>query len=139
VPILYWFTFVVNLLGLVLALWLGLYIVGRSSKSLLAWLTALTLWSIAGIFINMLMALNPPPPIVYHPTLIRYIFVVCPAETVVNGGNTWLLGWSVAPAVASWHHATVLMRPGGLNIWRWVRIWTGYLLAILSIVAQANS
>ncbi len=138
-PALYWVTFAVNLIGLVLSLWLGIYLVSRSPKFNIAWLTALTLWSLSGVFLNVLLALNPPPEMHFHPALMRYIFLFWPPETLVESRNHWLQGWSVAPAVVFWHHATILMRPGGLNIWRWVRIWTGYLLAILSIIAQANA
>jgi hypothetical protein len=67
------------------------------------------------------------------------VFLFWLAETLAESQNHWLQGWSVAPAVVFWHHATILMRPGGLNVWRWVRIWTGYLLAILAIIAQANA
>ncbi len=139
VPALYWVTFVVNLIGLVLSLWLGIYLVSRSPRFNIAWLTALTLWSLAGVFLNVLLALNPPPEMSFHPALMRYIFLFWPSETLHESRNSWLQGWSVAPAVAFWHHATVLMRPGRVTIWRWVRIWTGYLLAILSIIAQANA
>jgi GAF domain-containing protein len=139
VPALYWVTFAVNLIGLVLSLWLGIYLVSRSPKFSVAWLTALALWSLSGVFLNVLLALNPPPAMHFHPALMRYIFLFWPSETMGEGQNHWLQGWSVAPAVAFWHHATVLMRPGRLSVWRWVRIWTGYLLAILSIVAQANA
>jgi GAF domain-containing protein len=139
VPALYWVTFAVNLIGLVLALWLGIYLVSRSPRFNIAWLTALTLWSLSGVFLNVLLALNPPPAMLFHPELMRYVFLFWPAEALVESRNNWLLGWSVAPAVVFWHHATILMRPGRLNIWRWVRIWTGYLLAILSIIAQANA
>jgi hypothetical protein len=138
-PALFGFTFAVNFLGLVLALWLGLYLVTRSSRLLIAWLTALTLWSLAGVFLNVLLALNPPPAMLYHPEIMRYVFLFWPAETLAESQSHWLQGWSVAPAVVFWHHATILMRPGGLNIWRWVRIWMGYLLAILAIIAQANA
>jgi uncharacterized membrane protein len=60
VPSLYWITFGVNFLGLVLALWLGL-IWSRSPRYLIAWLTALTLWSMSGLFLNILLAINPRP------------------------------------------------------------------------------
>ena len=138
-PALYWVTFAVNLIGLVLSLWLGIYLVSRSPKFNIAWLTALTLWSLSGVFLNVLLALNPPPEMRFQPALMRYIFLFWPPETLVESRNHWLQGWSVAPAVAFWHHATILMRPGGLNIWRRVRIWIGYLLAIFSIFAQANA
>jgi hypothetical protein len=138
-PALYGLTFAVNLLGLVLALWLGLYLVTRSPRLWLAWLTALTLWSLAGVFLNILLALTPPPAMRFYPELMRFVFLFWPEEALAESRSQWLQGWSVAPAAVFWHHATVLMRPGGLNVWRWVRIWAGYLLAILAIIAQANA
>lgn len=136
---LYYYTFAVNLIGLVLALWLGLYLVSRNPRFLIAWLTALTLWSLAGVFLNVLLALMPPSEMRFHPEIMRIVFLFWPAETMIEGRSHWLQGWSVAPAVVFWHHATILMRPGGLNISRWVRIWVGYLLAFLAIIAQANA
>jgi hypothetical protein len=139
VPALYEFTFAVNLLGLVLALWLGLYLVARSPRLWIAWLTAFTLWSLAGVFLNVLLAITPPPEARFYPEVMRFVFLFWPKEALAESQSHWLQGWSVAPAVVFWHHATILMRPGGLNVWRWVRIWMGYLLAILSIIAQANA
>ena len=138
-PALYAFTFAVNMLGLVLAIWLGLYLITRSPKLGIAWLTALTLWSMAGVFLNVLLAITPPPGILYHPEIMRFVFLFWPPEILAESHSHWLQGWSVAPAVVFWHHATILMRPGGVNVWRWVRIWTGYSLAILAIIAQANA
>lgn len=134
---LFFFTFAINFLGLVLALWLGLYLVTRNPRYLIAWLTALTLWSMCGLFFNVLLAINPPPP-VYSYTWLRFMFPFWSSAALQGDANIWLLGWSVAPAVAFWHHATVLMRPGRLNAWRWARILFGYLMAFLAILAQAN-
>lgn len=39
-------------------------------------------------------------------------------------------GWQVAPAIMFWHHATMLMRPGRMNPWRWTRVALGYAIAI---------
>ena len=135
---LYYLTYAINFLGLVLALWLGLYLVTRNPRYLIAWLTALTLWSMSGLFLNVLLAINPPPPPVYYQTWLRIMFPFWPEAALLDNPNIWLLGWSVAPAVAFWHHATILMRPGRLNAWRWTRILVGYLTAFLAIIAQAN-
>ncbi len=134
---LYYLTFAINFLGLVLALWLGLYLVTRNTKYLIAWLTGLTLWSMSGLFFNVLLAINPPPPVSSH-TWLRFMFPFWPQAALLGDPNIWLLGWSVAPAAAFWYHATVMMRPGGLNASRLVRILAGYLMAILAIIAQAN-
>jgi hypothetical protein len=136
---LYWFTFAVNLLGLVLALWLGLYLVSRSPKYLIAWLSALTLWSLAGIFLNVLLAINPPPQAYNQPAWMHFMFPFWPAGTLEGTTNSWLQGWSVVAAFALWNHATTLMRPGKLNAWRKTRILGGYFLAILAIWAHTVS
>lgn len=136
--ILYDLTFAVNFVGLVLALWLGLYLVTRNPKYPIAWLTALTLWSMSGLFFNILLAINPPPLPVYYQTWLHFMFPFWPEAALLGNPNIWLLGWLVAPAAAFWHHATILMRPGRLNAWRWTRVLIGYLMAILGIIAQGN-
>ena len=107
-------------------------------RYLIAWLTTLTLWSMSGLFLNVLLAINPPPLPVYYQTWLRFMFPFWPEAALLGNPNIWLLGWLVAPAVAFWHHATILMRPGRLNAWRWTRILAGYLMAVLAIIAQAN-
>jgi len=136
---LYWFTFTVNLLGLVLALWLGLYLVSRSPKYLIAWLSALTLWSLAGLFLNVLLAINPPPQTYNQPAWMQLMFPFWPAGTPQGTTNSWLQGWSVVAAFALWNHSTTLMRPGKLNTWRKTRILGGYFLTILAIRAHTVS
>ncbi len=135
---LYVFTFAINLLGLVIALWLGLYLVTRNPRYLPAWLTALTAWSLSTLFINVLLAINPPPLPVYYHTWLRFMFPFWSVAALSQDPNNWLLGWAVAPAIVFWHHVTILMRPGRVNAWRWVRILGGYLVALLAIIAQAN-
>jgi GAF domain-containing protein len=138
VGFLYYLTFAINFSGLVLALWLGLYLVTRNPRYPIAWLTALTLWSMSGLFLNILLAINPPPLPVYYQTWLRFMYPFWSEAALLGNPNIWLLGWSVAPAVAFWHHATILMRPGRLNAWRWTRILVGYLMALLAIIAQAD-
>ncbi len=46
----FWTT-LVNLSALAIALWLGFYIVTRSPRSLLSWLTTLTFWSLCTLFL----------------------------------------------------------------------------------------
>ncbi len=136
--LLYFLTFTINFLGLVLALWLGLYLVTRNPKYPIAWLAALTLWSMSGLFLNVLLAINPPPLPVYYQAWLLFMFPFWPEAALLGNPNIWLLGWLVAPAAAFWHHATILMRPGQINAWRWTRILVGYLMAILGIIAQGN-
>ncbi len=134
---LYWLTFAVNLLGLVLALWLGLYLVSRSPKYPVAWLSALTLWSLSGIFLNVLLAINPPPQTYTQPDWMHQLmFPFWPAGMLRGTTGSWLQGWSWVAAFALWNHATTLMRPGKLNAWRTARIVGGYLLAALAIRAH---
>ena len=134
---LYQVTFSVNFLALIASLWLGLYLVTRNPRSPTAWLTALTLWSLGGLFINILLALSPPPIPAFRPEALRFLFPFWPSGMFEKGGSAWLQGWSVAPSIAFWHHATMLMRPGKINIWRWMRIIVGYLIALAAIELQA--
>jgi len=134
---LYQITFTVNLLALLTALWLGLYIVTRNPRAPTAWLTALTLWSLGGLFVNILLALNPPPVSAFRPSGLRFLFPFWPSGMFEQGANAWLQGWSVAPSVAFWHHATMLMRPGKMNAWRWTRVAFAYLVALAAIEVQA--
>jgi hypothetical protein len=138
VSFLYFSTFAINFIGLLLAIWLGLYLVTRNPRYPIAWLTALALWSMSGLFLNVLLAINPPPRPVYFQAWLHFLFPFWSEAALLGNPNIWLLGWSVAPAAACWHHVTTLMRPGQLNAWRWIRILAGYLIAFLGILAQAN-
>ena len=134
---LYQITLAINFIALVASVWLGLYLVTRNPRVPTAWLTALTLWSLSGLFINVLLALNPPPDPAFRPSSLRFLFPFWPTGSPDQGPSTWLQGWSVAPSIAFWHHATLLMRPGKMNIWRWSRVIIGYLSAIAAIEVQA--
>jgi len=135
--VLYYITFAVNFIALIAAFWLGLYLVTRSPRAPTAWLTAFTLWSLAGLFLNVLLALNPPPAAPYRPSGLRFLFPFWASGTFEQGASAWLQGWSVAPAVVFWHHATLLMRPGKMNPWRWTRVTIGYITAIAAVEVQA--
>jgi hypothetical protein len=134
---LYYVTFAVNFVALIAAFWLGLYLVTRSPRTPTAWLTAFTLWSLGGLFLNILLALNPPPAAPYRPSGLRFLFPFWPSGTFEQGASAWLQGWSVAPALIFWHHATLLMRPGKMNPWRWTRVIIGYIAAISAVEVQA--
>jgi hypothetical protein len=138
-PDLYWITLLANFAGVVLSLWLGLYLVSRNAKYPIAWMTALVLWFMAGLFMNILLALNPPPPVPYYPTWLRFFFPFWPAGAFEGASNSWLQGWSITPAFAIWHHVTTMLRPGRMNAWRWTRVLFGYALAILAIYLQTNT
>jgi len=136
---LYTFTVVVNLIALAVAVWLGIYIVSRSSRSGIAWLAGLALWSIAGFFLNVLLALNPPPSPTLMPFWMRPLLWFWPAGTFDQGWGSWgswLQGWQITPAVMVWHHITLLIRSGRMNPWRWTRVTIGYVIAIAAILGQ---
>jgi GAF domain len=132
-------TLTVNFLALAAALWLGLYVVTRNMRSLLAWLTGLTLWSMSGLFLNILLALNPPPAPADLPGWLLFLVPFWRPEVFETGANAWLQGWLVTPAVAFWHHATILMRPGRMNGWRWARVAAGYAGAAVAVGVQLLS
>jgi len=134
---LYNITFAVNFIALIAAFWLGLYLVTRSPRASTAWLTALTLWTLGGLFLNILLAINPPPIASFRPSGMRFLFPFWASGTFEQGASAWLQGWSVAPAVVFWHHATLLMRPGKMNPWRWTRVRAGYITAIAAVEVQA--
>lgn len=133
---LYTFTVVVNLIALAVAVWLGTYIISRSPRSGIAWLAGLALWSIAGFFLNVLLALNPPPSPALMPLWMRPLFWFWPAGTFDYGWGKWLQGWQITPAVMIWHHITLLIRTGRMNPWRWTRVTIGYVIAIAAILGQ---
>jgi uncharacterized membrane protein len=126
-------TILINFIFLIAAVWLGIYVVTRSSRSLIACLTGLTLWSVAGLFLNMLLALNPPPLPADMPTWVLLLFPFWPGAMIDSGWSGWLQGWLVIPAIVFWHHVTVLMRPGPMNRSRWLRVILGYIAALAAI------
>ena len=127
---------VINYIALVCSVWLGWYVVTRSPRKLISWLTGLTLLSVGGLFLNMLLALNPPPTPTNSPGWLRLLFPFWPTEAFTGGWVGWLQGWQVTPAVVLWHHVTMLMRPGGMNWWRRLRVIFGYMVAIVAIWIQ---
>jgi hypothetical protein len=112
---LYTFTVVVNLIALAVAVWLGIYIISRSPRSGIAWLAGLALWSIAGFFLNVLLALNPPPSPALMPLWLRPLLWFWPAGAFDNGWGGWLQGWQITPAIMIWHHITLLIRTERMN------------------------
>ncbi|MBM3123699.1 MAG: hypothetical protein FJZ87_01350 [Chloroflexi bacterium] len=130
-------TYTFNFFALIFSFWLGTYLITRHPRTPTAWLTALTVWSLGGLFLNVLLALNPPPVPEYRPSWLRFLFPFWASGTYEQGASAWLQGWSVAPAIVFWHHATLLMRPGSLNLWRKARIAMGYLTGLAAIEVQA--
>jgi hypothetical protein len=95
--------------GLASTIWLGVYLVGQPKRTTLTWLTALTLWSVAGIFLDEFMGFNQPT--VGFLRQIRSLFGFWPGANEIIS-RVLLLGWVSKFAVVLWHHATTLMRPG---------------------------
>lgn len=126
-------TIIVNFVGLIIAVWLGLYIVNRNPLRLISWIACLSLWSVAIEFHYNLLALMPPPPPAHNPTWIKFIFPLWSKYAQTGEANLWLLSWSPSLAFALWHHVTALMRPGISTPWRWIRVILGYILAGIAI------
>lgn len=136
---LYAITVAVNFACMVCAIWLAIYVISRSPRSAIAWLTGLTLLSVSGWFLNVLLAINPPPSPVTLPIWLRPLFWIWPAGSFQQGWGGWMQGWQVTPAIMFWHHATMLMRPGRMNAWRWARVLAGYAIAAIAIYVQLNT
>jgi len=126
----------INYIALIIACWFGLYVVTRSPRRLISWLTGLTFWTMAGMFLNILLALAPPPPPHNFPDWLKYFFLIWPMGTLEEGSGSWLQGWSITLSIMLWHHVTVLMRPGKTDKWRSVRVVAGYLIAFFVIIIQ---
>ena len=133
------FTSVVNFIALAVSVWLGWYILTRSPRRLVSWLTSLTLFSMSGIFLNMLLALNPPPILKDSPLWVQTLFPFWTHEVVFGTGGGWLTGWLATPAIAFWHHATMVLRPGRKNIRHKIQIALVYTTVIVAIVVQISN
>ncbi len=72
-----------SFVSMALSLWLGCYILTRSPRSRLAWQACLTLWSLAGVFGDSLIAIHPAPD------------------------TAWWRGWPVNLPLALWYHLSV--------------------------------
>ena len=96
------------------------------------------LWSVSGHFLNVLLALVPPPVPAEVPDSLRPFLQFWQANTL-EGANSWLQGWMVVPAVMLWHHVTTLMRADKLSLWQWTRLLLGYGLTVAAIYIQANT
>jgi hypothetical protein len=132
-------TYILNLIALTVAIWLGFYIISRSPRRLISWLTGLTLWSISGIFLNMLLSITPPPVPDTIPAWQKLIFPFWSTEVFNSGEGVWLSGWLATPAIAFWHHITILLRDKKPSRLHSVQIAAVYLIAATAIYAQLNS
>lgn len=115
----------VNLIALAASLWLGLYAVTRSRKSLTAWLAAAILWVLAAFFFQGSLALNvPDSPFGWMRALIVFIvplwihltFLFLPGST------------ARAPTGAGGTGGPITLRANWI---KWGIIPLGYLLAVV--------
>jgi len=136
---LYVLTVAINYACLISAIWLGIFVLTRSPRSPVAWLTTLTLLSVSGLFLNVLLAVNPPPSPEFLPDWLVPLLWVWPTGLFQQGWGGWMQGWQVSPAIMFWHHATMLMRPGRMNPWRWTRVSLGYAIAIAAAYIMSKT
>lgn len=129
----------VNFAALVLALLLGCYLVAHSAHRPEAWLSALALWSSGGIFLNQLLALNPPtvPPVEALPW-VYHLILFWPRNVFDLGWRGWLQGRLPVYGLAFWYHATLYMRPGSFNRSRLVGASLCYAAALGGILLKAH-
>jgi hypothetical protein len=132
------FTLLVNFIGLVTALWLGLYLVTRNPRKPVAWISALALWSLSGDFLNILLSLNPPPELLDVPAILDQVMAFL-EENRALGTKSWLEGWLVVPSIMLWHHTTMLLRPGRRTVWQVGQILFGYLISFSAIYLQMST
>lgn len=107
-------TLIVNFLGLIMALWLGFYVITRSPRKPISWFSGLALWSISGNFLNILLALKPPSLLEQGPSWFR-VYQSFIERYFSKGANSWLEGWLLVPSIMLLHHVTTLIRRGGMN------------------------
>lgn len=120
-------------LGLASAVWLGLFLIGQPPRRRTTWLTALTLWSLAGVFFQDFMRLNQPA--VGFLQQLQELFGFWPEANQVIA-RFLFVGWIDKFAVVLWYHATCLMGPGGLTSRQRYVLILGYLLAGSAAVIQ---
>jgi hypothetical protein len=124
-----------NFIGLILSIWLGAYIVTRGRGSWIAWSSGLTLWSLAGLFANILLFIFSSPTPISQPIWLRVLFPIWPLETDTNITH-WTQGWAAGLGLLFWFQTTVLIIPGKMAVWRRVSLLVAYALGILSLALQ---
>lgn len=124
-----------NFLGLILSIWLGVYIVTRGRNSRIAWSSGLTLWFLAVVFANVLLFMLASPAPVSQPDWLRVIFPIWPqgSDAKITG---WTLGWAVGLGILFWYQTTVLIIPGKMVAWRRWSLYAAYLLGILALLLE---
>lgn len=132
-------TVTVNFVALMMALWLGLYLVTRSPQRPETWLAALALWSMGGFFLNQLLALYPPPaPPEETRKWLHYLILFWPRNVFESGWRGWLQGWLPAYSVVFWYHATLYMLPGRFHRRRLYLALAGYAIALAGILLKVR-
>jgi hypothetical protein len=131
-------TFLVSLAALAAGLWLGLYVVSRSPRHLISWLTGFTLWSLSGHFLNVLLALAPPPAPVTDATWLNPLLHFW-VGSAAGRSDAWLQTWTFVPVVIFWHHATTLMRAPHPGFWRVARLLLGYGGTLAAAIIHVNT
>jgi len=125
----------VSFLGLASTIWLGLYLVGQPRRTRVTLLTALTLWSVGGIFLDDFLGFNQPA--VGFLQQIQDLFGFWPGANEIIA-RLLSLGWVSKFAIIFWFHATTLMRPGGMTRRRKALLVVGYGLACGAVVIQVG-
>ena len=109
-------TWLVDFVALAASLWLGIYIVTRSPRSLVSWLAGLALWSLSGYFLDSFLHLHPPQERFLH----------------------WWTGWSVLFSAPLWLHlSTMLRRPSGG--WQRVPVYLAYATSLVLLVMEVRA
>jgi hypothetical protein len=124
-----------NFSGLILSVWLGVYIVTRSRASRVAWSSGLTLWVLAVYFANILLFMLSSPAPVSQPFWMHLLFPFWPQESDLHVTG-WTLGWAAGMGVFFWYQTTVFIIPGTMVAWRRWSLYAGYALGILTAILQ---
>lgn len=132
-------TIAINFTALMAALWLGLYLVTRSSQHPVAWLSALALWSVGGYFLNQLLALYPPPaPQQEIRVWLYHLMLFWPRDVFEMGWKGWLQGWLPSYSIIFWYHATLYTLPGKFTRKRLLGALFGYMAALAGILIKVH-
>ena len=132
-------TSIVNYVALAITIWLAWYILTRSINQPISWLTSLTLFSISGIYINSLLAINPPPIPETVPGWVAFLFPFWDKDVLTHSANDWISGWLVIPAAGFWHHVTMLARPERWKKWHHFQVVVVYLVTLAAIFATRST
>lgn len=127
----------VNFVGLILSVWLGVYVVTHSRRSSIAWLSGLTLWALADVFAHILLGILASPAPASQPLWLRVIFPIWPIESNDIGTIGWTQGWAACLGVIFWYHTTQLILPGRIIRRRLAGLIGVYVLGISAMLAQA--